>query len=251
MNSTAATRAAESTTTRMIPPRSLVNHFGSTEKQTFSLSRMWFDRGPDIGPHNLAKWLLSVTSSVTSSVTLRKKRETLRKRFRTTMESKDRKKHNPSRRWNPRSRSHRKSSSTHSTWCGRGQQARQHQRRGEGDRRPRLCRQPNRACSSTRFGVRLRDKGRDWQYSGGSSGICPRIFRLERLVRKQQRADLGGGQAHGVHQLLFPKEPPGLERRGDVGKILLLLSDFSMMKRRRMTRSLLSLRREKKSGQAS
>ena len=32
----------------MIPPKNLVNHFGSTEKQTFSLSRMLFGREPGI-----------------------------------------------------------------------------------------------------------------------------------------------------------------------------------------------------------
>ena len=73
----------------------------------------------------------------------------------------------------------------------------------------------------TRFG----DEVRNWQDSGNSSGICPRIPRLERLVKQQQREDLGCGQAHGVHQPLFDKEPLGLERQEKVGKYL-LLPDF-------------------------
>ena len=49
---------------------------------------------------------------------------------------------------------------------------------------------------------------------------------MERLVKQQQRKDLGGGQAHGVHQPFSLKEPLGLERQETVGKYLLLLSDF-------------------------
>ena len=49
---------------------------------------------------------------------------------------------------------------------GRGQQARQHQRREEGDRRPRY-----RTRSRTRFGVHLGDEVRNWQDSGDSGSI--------------------------------------------------------------------------------
>ena len=67
---------------------------------------------------------------------------------------------------------------------------------------------------------------RNWRDSKDSSGIFPRILRLERLAKKQKREDLGSGQAHGVHHLLFLKGPLGLQRQENVGKYLLLLSDF-------------------------
>ena len=72
--------------------------------------------------------------------------------------------------------------------------------------------------------VRLGDEVRDWQDSRDSG--CPQILRLERFVYNQQRKNIGGGQARGVHQPLFLTEPPGLERQETLGKYLLLLSDF-------------------------
>ena len=72
--------------------------------------------------------------------------------------------------------------------------------------------------------MRLGDEVCDWQDSGDSG--CPRILRLELLVKKQQRKNLGGGQARGVHQPVSLEEPPSFERQGNVGKYLLLLSDF-------------------------
>ena len=139
----------------------------------------------------------------------------------------------------------RKSSSTNAAQgleVEEGQQARQHQRQGEGDRRPRSCRPPNWTRSSTRFGVRLGDEVRNWQDSGEMGGICPRILRLERLVRKQQHADLGTP---------FFSENPRVGETRRVGKYVLLLSDFLRMRRGRMIRSLRSLKSEQQSGQPS
>ena len=82
---------------------------------------------------------------------------------------------------------------------GRRRQIHQQQRQGEGDRRPLSCRLTTGTCASTRFGVCLGDEVRDSQDSGCSCSICPRILRLERLVKKQQRKGSGGGQARGVH----------------------------------------------------
>ena len=63
-----------------------------------------------------------------------------------------------------------------------------------------------RTCSSTRFGVRLGDEVRNWQESGDSSGICPVNSSIGAAC---WRADLGGGQAHGVHQPLSSKNHRG------------------------------------------
>ena len=77
--------------------KSVVHNLHSSEKQTFPASRTWFHpTSANAGrPHNLAKWLPGMTSCLKSSMALRKKRETLRKRFLTRMESKDGKKYNP------------------------------------------------------------------------------------------------------------------------------------------------------------
>ena len=70
------------------------------------------------------------------------------------------------------------------------------------------------------------DEDRYSQNSGCSCGICPRILRLEPLVKKQQCTGLGCGQARGVDEPAILREPLGLERQATVGKSLLPLSDF-------------------------
>ena len=94
VNSTGTARAAERTTTRMIPPK--VSQ--TTSVQVKNRHSRYLAHGLIVNPisaradrpHDLARWLL-----LKSSVALRKKRKTPHKGIWTTMESEDRKEHNP------------------------------------------------------------------------------------------------------------------------------------------------------------
>ena len=67
------------------------------------------------------------------------------------------------------------------------------------------------------FGNKIRDS----QDPGYVCGIRPRILRLKRLVSRQQCGGFGSGQtSHRVNG------PPGLERRGSIGKRPVFLSNF-------------------------
>ena len=107
------------------------------------------------------------SSFLKSSMTLRQKRETLRKNddgFKGSEEIQSL--HVDGSREAGPSASRPRRIRPRGTRGGRGQQARQHQRREEGDRRPRY-----RTRSRTRFGVRLGDEVRNWQDSGDSGSI--------------------------------------------------------------------------------
>ena len=99
VNSTAATSAADEHDNACNSTESLVYHLKSSEKPTSRYLARGMIANPIFAragrPHDLAKGLSSRTSSLKTSVALRKKRKTLRKRIWTTMESKDRKGQNP------------------------------------------------------------------------------------------------------------------------------------------------------------
>ena len=88
----------------------------------------------------------------------------------------------------------------------------------------RSCRSRNQTRSRTRFGVRLGDEVCNALEVHAAS--VHEFFDWSGLVRNSNVKAFGSGQARGVHEPAILKEPPGLERRGDVGKYLLLLSDL-------------------------
>ena len=178
--------------------KSLVDHFGSHDGQTFPVSHAWLSREPGSCAlkafaasdgvaieRNLFPEALSAVAEETENCWL----ETTRGE--------------------------------------RGQQFREQQRRGEEIRGSRSRLAATRTCSSARTGKDGRkhargsqtskctgNKIRDSQDPGVARNIRPRILRLERLVGRQQCGGFGSGQTcHEVHELAFFRGPLGVERR--------------------------------------